>query len=275
VFPHLHRPVVADRVHHHGVRPIEPQQVQAVERDVAAQHRRHLRQQIDERRRPGDGAGDGGDEGSAADGRHRRRTVQYNAGLAMPEWTPETGYVDLEFRGHARVVATAVLRHEGGIALVDPGPTSCLPTLERGLAELGCTLDEVTDVLVTHIHLDHAGAVGTISRRVPGARVSVHERGARHLSDPTRLIESATRLYGDQMDTLWGEMVPVAPSQLAVIRDGDEVRVGRRRLAVAYTPGHAVHHVSFLDLESRIAFVGDVAGVYTGGGYVRPPTPPV
>lgn len=192
----------------------------------------------------------------------------------MPEWMPGVSYVDLEFRGKPRAVATAVVRDAGGVALVDPGPTSCLAALERGLGTLGLTLDDVSDVLLTHVHLDHAGATGTLCRRNPRLRVHVHERGVRHLVEPGRLIESATRLYGDEMDALWGEIAPVPASCVVSIGEGDEVVVGRRRLAVAYTPGHAVHHVSFLDHVSGTAFVGDVAGIRSGGSYVRPPTPP-
>mgnify|MGYP003347814920 CR=1 FL=1 len=192
----------------------------------------------------------------------------------MPRWVPGISYVDLEFRGQPRVVATAVIHHASGVALVDPGPSSCLAALEGGLAELGLTFDDVTDVLLTHVHLDHAGAAGTLCRRNAQLQVHVHERGVRHLVDPSRLIESATRLYGSEMEVLWGDIAPVPASRVVTVRDGDRAVVGTRRLEVAYTPGHAVHHVSFLDAETGTAFVGDVAGIRTGGTYVRPPTPP-
>ena len=118
-------------------------------------------------------------------------------------------FIDLRFRGSPRVIATALLNGPGGLTLIDPGPTSCLPALEAGLRDRGVTLRDVRTLVLTHIHLDHAGAAGTIVERVPGIRVYVHERGAPHLIDPSRLMASASRIYGDKMDTLWGPMVPV------------------------------------------------------------------
>ena len=116
--------------------------------------------------------------------------------------------IDLQFLGHSRVIAAAVIRGADGVVIIDPGPTSCLPALERGLADLGATLADVRQVLLTHIHLDHAGAAGTIVARVPGVEVCVHERGAPHMADPTKLMASATRLCGSEMDRLWGASTP-------------------------------------------------------------------
>lgn len=150
-------------------------------------------------------------------------------------------YIDLRFRGSDRVIATAVLSGPDGVTLVDPGPTSCLPALEDGLRQRGLTLRDVRALLITHIHLDHAGATGTIVERVPAIRVYVHERGAPHMIDPARLLASATRLYGDQMDTLWGAFLPVPAANVNVLQGGERVAVAGTTLRVAYTPGHAKH----------------------------------
>jgi glyoxylase-like metal-dependent hydrolase (beta-lactamase superfamily II) len=184
-------------------------------------------------------------------------------------------YVDLHFRGVPRIIATGVLQGPGGVALVDPGPSTTLQALEAGLSSGGLRLDDVDTVLLTHIHLDHAGSVGRLVRQYPDLTVYVHERGAPHLIDPSRLVASATRLYGDAMDALWGEVAAVPPSAIVSLAGGEEIDVAGRRLTVAYTPGHASHHVSYAALDAGVAFVGDSAGVcLRPGGYVMPPTPP-
>lgn len=184
-------------------------------------------------------------------------------------------YADGHFRGMPGVIATAVLEGPSGIALVDPGPTTDLRALEADLAAGGLSLDDLDAILLTHIHLDHAGATGTLVRRRPGCRVYVHERGARHLVTPEKLIASATQLYGDQMEALWGEFAPVPQSNLHVLSGGERLTVVGHELDVAYTPGHAQHHVSYFHRPSRIAFVGDVGGCRTAHMQtVMPPTPP-
>jgi glyoxylase-like metal-dependent hydrolase (beta-lactamase superfamily II) len=150
--------------------------------------------------------------------------------------------------------------------LIDPGPTSCLETL---LDQLGDAKPRV--LLLTHIHLDHAGASGSLVERWPDLQVYVHERGAPHMVDPTRLVESARRLYGEDMDRLWGEMAPVPERNLHVLEGGERLLDGRFK--VAYTPGHASHHVSYLHEET--AFVGDTGGVrIPPASLTIPPTPP-
>jgi glyoxylase-like metal-dependent hydrolase (beta-lactamase superfamily II) len=150
--------------------------------------------------------------------------------------------------------------------LVDPGPESSLPTLLEALGE-----ERPRALLLTHIHLDHAAATGAMVRRWPGLEVYVHERGAPHLIDPSKLLASAGRLYGDQMERLWGEIVPVPEANVKPLAGGEQV-LGMR---VAYTPGHASHHVSYLHEESGTAFVGDVAAVRIPGvELIVPPTPP-
>jgi len=184
-------------------------------------------------------------------------------------------YFDLNFQGRERVIACAVLHGSGGVAIIDPGPTSTLPVLRRHLADSGMSMADVTTILLTHIHLDHAGATGTLVRENPKLRVYVHEIGAPHMADPAKLVASATRLYGNAMDRLWGEIAPVPPAALTTLNGGERLDVGGRTLDVAYTPGHASHHVSYLSADSGVAFVGDTAGVrVVPGGFVLPPTPP-
>jgi glyoxylase-like metal-dependent hydrolase (beta-lactamase superfamily II) len=146
--------------------------------------------------------------------------------------------------------------------------------LELGVHRLGLELSDVTHILLTHVHLDHAGGTGTLVRRYPQLKVFVHERGAPHLLDPTRLVRSATRLWGDRMSVLWGEVAPVPATNLVTLGDSARIQAAGRSFDVAYTPGHATHHISFLDRSSGMAFVGDVAGIRSSGHYVRPPTPP-
>jgi len=184
-------------------------------------------------------------------------------------------YVDLKFLGNPEIIAAAVLHGAGGVALVDPGPSTTIGTLEGALAAKGLALADVNAILLTHIHLDHAGSTGSLVKRLPGATVYVHARGARHLVDPTRLLDSANRLYGDDMDRLWGEFLAVPAGNVRALAGGETIEAGGRRLDVAYTPGHASHHVSYLDRATGVAWVGDVAGIRRGSGrYVMPPTPP-
>jgi len=163
---------------------------------------------------------------------------------------------------------------DDGLTLVDPGPTSCLATLESGLAARGHRLRDVSTILLTHIHLVHAGATGTIVERVPHVKVYVHERGAPHMIDPTKLLASSTRLHGDQMDRLWGAFVAVPAPNMTVLSGGERLEIGGTPVRVAYTPGHAKHHVSFLDEHTGVAYVGDTGGVRVSGEYIIAPTPP-
>ncbi|MEE2635612.1 MAG: MBL fold metallo-hydrolase, partial [Acidobacteriota bacterium] len=163
----------------------------------------------------------------------------------------------------------------GGVALVDPGPSTCLAHLRTTLAVQGIAVGDVRTILLTHIHLDHAGATGTLLRECPDIQVFVHERGAPHMVDPAKLLNSATRLYGADMDRLWGEFLSVPESNVHSLGGGERIAAADRQLEVAYTPGHASHHVSFLDRASGVAFVGDTAGLRTGADlFAMPPTPP-
>jgi glyoxylase-like metal-dependent hydrolase (beta-lactamase superfamily II) len=184
-------------------------------------------------------------------------------------------YFDLEFEHRPRIIATAVVHSSGGVALVDPGPSTTLPTLRATLGAAGISMRDVTTILLTHIHLDHAGATGTLVRQHPDLRVFVHEKGAPHMASPEKLMASAARLYGDAMDRLWGEMLPVPPAAMTILRGGERITAGGRSFDVEYTPGHASHHISFFDRDSGVALVGDTAGVkLVPDGYVMPPTPP-
>ena len=153
-----------------------------------------------------------------------------------------------------------------GDVLVDPGPESSMKTLLQALDG-----ERPRALLLTHIHFDHAGAAGALVRKWPDLEVWVHERGARHLADPARLVSSAKRLYGDDFDRLWGEVVPIPERSLRVLRGGES----QEEWDVAYTPGHASHHVSYLHRESGWAFPGDTCGVrLPSGDLILPPTPP-
>ncbi len=169
--------------------------------------------------------------------------------------------IDVMFQG----VAHSICCHQVGDVLVDVGPESSHAAL---LAALGDDVPRA--LLLTHIHFDHAGAAGALVRRWPDVEVWVHERGARHLVDPERLVNSARRLYGDDFDRLWGEVVPIPEGNLRVLEGGETIGDWR----VAYTPGHASHHVSYLDQRTGAAFTGDVAGARIGSGPMVPPTPP-
>jgi glyoxylase-like metal-dependent hydrolase (beta-lactamase superfamily II) len=184
-------------------------------------------------------------------------------------------YLDLNFYGVRGVIASVILHGPGGAAIIDPGPASTLPALRAGLEAAGLALADVRSILLTHIHLDHAGATGTLVAENPALKVYVHEKGAPHMVDPSKLMASATRLWGDEMDRLWGEMRPVPAEHLIVLRGGERIAAGGRDLDVAYTPGHASHHVSYFSHDTGIAFVGDTAGVrLQAGRFIMPPTPP-
>ena len=184
-------------------------------------------------------------------------------------------YIDLDFLGQPQIIATAVIRGPGGVALVDPGPSTTVGNLRAALKTRGIAIGDVRQILLTHIHLDHAGGTGTLVKENPAIDVFVHERGAPHMIDPSKLLASAARLYGADMERLWGDFLPVPADRVRVLQGGERITAAGRDLDVAYTPGHAWHHVSYFDRSSRVAFVGDTAGIRRGSGaYVMPPTPP-
>jgi glyoxylase-like metal-dependent hydrolase (beta-lactamase superfamily II) len=183
-------------------------------------------------------------------------------------------YFDLQFLGTPEVIATGLLIGPDGVALIDPGPSTTLATLTAALARRGARLADVRAILLTHIHLDHAGVTGSLIPQCPSATVYVHEVGAPHLVDPSKLMASATRLYGADMDRLWGEVKPVPADRIRVVGDETFDVVGHA-VGSARTPGHASHHVSYFLPNAGIAFVGDTAGLCRSSGrVVLPATPP-
>jgi glyoxylase-like metal-dependent hydrolase (beta-lactamase superfamily II) len=175
--------------------------------------------------------------------------------------------IDLQF-GEPRIIGCYLLETEDGPALFDCGPTTCIPSLKAALGERGLDLAEIRHLLLSHIHLDHAGAAGVLVREHPGLQVHVSAIGAPHLVDPAKLEASARRLYGDVFDTLWGELAPVPADNINVV--GERVA----GLECFPTPGHASHHVSYLDDDGTL-YAGDAAGVrITPGHFVLPPCPP-
>lgn len=181
--------------------------------------------------------------------------------------------LDLQFMGQPRTIASYVLCGGGDVVLVESGPGSTIPALREGLAAHGLQVSDLTHILLTHIHLDHAGAAGQLAKE-SGATVYVHHVGERHLLDPSRLWRSATRIYGEEgMATLWGEMHPVPAAQLISLKDNDTLPLLGTTVTALDTPGHATHHMSYL--VDGLCFTGDVGGVRIPGfDAVRIPSPP-
>ena len=179
--------------------------------------------------------------------------------------------IDLNFQNKTQAIASYLIRHNDTVVLIESGPGSTLPALEAALAKEQLTPRDITHVLLTHIHLDHAGAAGWLSQQ--GAEIYVHPNGAAHMLNPEKLIASATRIYGDRMDQLWGEFLPVEQNQLKVPQDAEEIVIGNLRFVAINTPGHAEHHYSYLFED--VCFSGDVGGVRIPGyHYLRAPMPP-
>ncbi|MFZ5857914.1 MAG: MBL fold metallo-hydrolase [Chloroflexota bacterium] len=179
--------------------------------------------------------------------------------------------IDLNFQNKSQAIASYLIRDGDAVVLVESGPGSCFSGLEAGLRSNGLSLTDVTHVLLTHIHLDHAGAAGRLSRY--GAQIYVHPIGAPHLLHPERLLESAGRIYGDKMETLWGEFLPVLEDKLTIVEDAEEIKIGNLRFVALSTPGHAQHHHVYLFED--VCFSGDVGGVRIPGyPYLRVPMPP-
>lgn len=183
--------------------------------------------------------------------------------------------IDLGFQGRRGVVAAYLLAGNGELALIETGPSSTLSALRDGIAKAGFAPEELTHFLVSHIHLDHSGAAGPLLREAPNAQVYVHPFGAPHLVDPTKLLASATRIYGEQMEPLWGEVAPIPADRVTALTDDERISVAGRRLRVLFTPGHASHHVAYEDAEARAIYTGDVGGIrMPGTSYVCAPSPP-
>ncbi len=183
--------------------------------------------------------------------------------------------VDLDFRDTEGLVAAFLLPEPEGWALVETGPTTCHEALLRGLSEAGVEPAEVRDVLVTHIHLDHAGGVGALAAALPNATFHAHELGVGHLADPQRLIAGARRAWGPASDQLWGTVVATPAARLHALRGGERLPLRGGDLEVVPTPGHAKHHLAFVDHRLGALFAGDGAGVLLEGSErIRPAIPP-
>ncbi|MEY3051361.1 MAG: hypothetical protein RLY31_1146 [Bacteroidota bacterium] len=179
--------------------------------------------------------------------------------------------LDLNFMGTTGAVAAYAIPGEDGLTLVETGPHSTLPALRAALLAHGYSLSDVRHALLTHIHLDHAGAAWALA--AAGATIYVHPVGMRHLLAPERLMASARQIYGSEMDRLWGEMRPIPSERLVAVGHGETLMLGGHGFAAWHTPGHAVHHISW-QLEG-VVFTGDVAGIRIGSqAVVQPPCPP-
>lgn len=194
---------------------------------------------------------------------------------AVTQLTPNTWQISLPFQGEPEIVGSYLIAGSNELAIIDPGPASTQEHLLAAIHQAGFDPQDVTHLLLTHIHLDHAGAAGALARRLPKAQVYVHRQGAPHLIDPSKIVASASRIYGERMHELWGDIEPT-PHQRLHILDGNEIlNIAGRRLQIYYTPGHAIHHIIFFDIHTSELFAGDVAGVRLQGiDYIRPPTPP-
>jgi glyoxylase-like metal-dependent hydrolase (beta-lactamase superfamily II) len=183
--------------------------------------------------------------------------------------------VDTRMAGRTRVTSAYLLGAEQP-ALVETGPTTSSEAVLAGLGSLGLGSEDLAHIVVTHIHLDHAGGVGRLSERFPRATVWVHERGAPHVADPTRLVESAAKVYGpERLRSLFGPVDPVPGDRIRAVAEGDRIDLGNRHLDVLYTPGHASHHVALIDSDTGAAFAGDALGIHLPDvNVLRPATPP-
>jgi glyoxylase-like metal-dependent hydrolase (beta-lactamase superfamily II) len=195
--------------------------------------------------------------------------------MGHTEIGPGVLQVDTLLGGWAQVTAGYVVTGTAPV-LVETGSQSSVPALLAALDELGIAPDDLAGVAVTHIHLDHAGGVGDVAAAFPRATVYVHERGARHLVDPTKLIDSAAMVYGDLLDTLYGRLTPTDAARIHVLEDGEAIEVSPgRHLTTVDSPGHAKHHLALHDSDSGLLFAGDAVGVrLPAAGILRPSTPP-
>ena len=199
------------------------------------------------------------------------------ASMNIPHVEEHTGVfvIDTKHIGNTGTIATFLVPSRSGdsFLLVETGPSSTLDAIEEGIHKAGFEPVQLDAILLTHIHLDHAGATGTLVERYD-AHVYVHTRGAKHMLDPSRLMDSARRIYQTQMDFLWGDMQAVPADKLSSVDDGDSLDILGHNVNVLYTPGHASHHVSF-HFDNGVMFTGDSAGAKVKGSeIVRPTLPP-
>jgi glyoxylase-like metal-dependent hydrolase (beta-lactamase superfamily II) len=183
--------------------------------------------------------------------------------------------LDNLWTGRPHTIAAALLESDGHRSIVDPGPGSTLETFRQQLQAQAIGVGDLDALLLTHIHLDHAGATGALVRENPRLAVYVHKNGAPHMIDPSKLLASAQRLWPNDLQRLFGETLPVPAENLRILEGGETLKLGSRKLEVVYTPGHASHHVSYFDKTQGVAFVGDTTGVrIEGNSFAMPATPP-
>ncbi|MGC2289040.1 MAG: MBL fold metallo-hydrolase [Thermoplasmata archaeon] len=182
---------------------------------------------------------------------------------------------DLDFRDQEGLIASYALPGPHGWTIIETGPSTCREALTQGLGSAGIDPTEVNRVLVTHIHLDHAGGLGAAAELFPSATLYVHREGYAHMVDPSKLISSARRAWGTAADPLWGAILPVPAIRLVALSGGERLPLRDGNLLVVNTPGHAKHHLAFFDEATRSLYTGDAAGVHLPGiDRVRPALPP-
>ncbi len=178
--------------------------------------------------------------------------------------------LDLNFQGISEAISAFIVESSAGPVLVETGPYSCFDQLSNQLEYHNIAINDIKHVLITHIHLDHAGAAWALAKK--GAKIYLHPFGEAHMKDPERLWQSAKMIYGDEMEKLWGEMQAIDPNHLAIMEHGEVVKIGELDFTAWHTPGHANHHIAWQ--VNNALFAGDVAGVKINGGPVVPPCPP-
>jgi glyoxylase-like metal-dependent hydrolase (beta-lactamase superfamily II) len=178
--------------------------------------------------------------------------------------------IDLQFQNHPQTIAAFLVQSNKGPVLIETGPHSTFPVLKKAIETLGYAVEDVRHVFLTHIHLDHGGTAWVFAEH--GATIYLHPLGALHFQNPAKLLQSAQRIYGDEMKVLWGELMPIAAGQMRVVEHAEKVKIGDLVLKALHTPGHAIHHIAW-QMED-VLFTGDVAGIRIGNGIVVPPCPP-
>ena len=178
--------------------------------------------------------------------------------------------LDLHFSGEPLTIASFLIDTTEGPVLVETGPHSTFPQLKAALVGHDVAIEDIRHVFLTHIHLDHAGAAWAFAQH--GARIYMHPAGAPHMIDPTKLLQSAKRIYQDEMDRLWGDLQPIPQENIEIVEDGAHIQIGDTMLHAWHTPGHASHHIAW-QVEKAI-ITGDVAGIKINNGPVMPPCPP-
>jgi glyoxylase-like metal-dependent hydrolase (beta-lactamase superfamily II) len=203
-----------------------------------------------------------------------------NAGLPRANSRYTTGsmlnttVLDTHWMGRPQSIAAVLLESDGHRAIIDPGPASTLPALRQHLDSRGIGVSDLNAILLTHIHLDHAGATGALIKENPNLEVYVHKAGMLHMADPSKLLASAERLWPGELQHLFGETLPVPFGSLRMLKGGETLALGSRNLDVVYTPGHASHHVSYFDSSDGTAFVGDTTGFHIEGEPLAVPLAP-